>query len=388
MNKHIHKWATNGSALLLTSGFILLGAYSLMRAPAAEFSESANVQFPRYDEEVLEIKRARRPYQQKPLSLPEVQPSEGTERVVEPDPVLRGLRAIPDSNGVMVLEANAIKHSWIFDALEGCIDFQTTDLPEGFPQDFDIMESVDRVATGDGVALVSGFFEGIDWEAAIGDPIEERDGAKIFEASEGQYFAIWDDQMMVTAESREQLDDVLRGLSDPTSLPSEGGLEPGNAFGDIYGQLNGMVLKNLVPEEYQDQLTPELLESLQGVDFHVDTSQGLAMSAQVHSDNEETLKALNFVMKLALNQAQSSAIDLADEDIAVDALGLAQALKASQIGSAEDGTLNFDLALPKQVMESFLYEACSQIQEEDPMIEDAPQEAVEAEVLDDTETTD
>ena len=93
-------------------------------------------------------------------------------------------------------------------------------------------------------------------------------------------------------------------------------------------------------------------------------------------------------MKLALNQAQSSAIDLADEDIAVDALGLAQALKASQIGSAEDGTLNFDLALPKQVMESFLYEACSQIQEEDPMIKDAPQEAVEAEVLDDTETTD
>ena len=87
---------------------------------------------------------------------------------------------------MMVLEANAIKHSWIFDALEGCIDFQDTDLPEGFPEDFDLTESIDRVATGDGVALVSGFFEGIDWEAAAGEPTEIRDGTKIYEASEGK----------------------------------------------------------------------------------------------------------------------------------------------------------------------------------------------------------
>ena len=100
------------------------------------------------------------------------------------------------------------------------------------------------------------------------------------------------------------------------------------------------------------------------------------MSAQVHSDNEETLKALNFVMKLALSQAQSSAIDLADEDVAVDALGLAQALKASQIGTAEDGTLNFDLALPRQVMESFLVEACSQIQAEETLAEEELEEAL------------
>ena len=59
-------------------------------------------------------------------------------------------------------------------------------------------------------------------------------------------------------------------------------------------KFNGAVMQQMVPEEYQDQLTPELLETLQSVDFHVDTSQGLAMSAQVHSEDEETLKALNF----------------------------------------------------------------------------------------------
>ena len=375
MNRLLQKWASNGSALLLVAGLMVLGAYSLLRAPEAEFSETADVKFPRYNKETLATKRAQRPYLKKPTTPVSATPQNDTSNT-EPDPVLRGLRAIPDSNGLMVLEANAIKHSWIFEALEGCIDFQKTDLPEGFPEDFDIMESVDRVATGDGVALVSGFFEGVDWEAAIGDPIDESDGAKIFEASEGQYFAIWDDQMMITADSREQLDDVLRGLSDPSSIPTGGGLDANDAFGDIYGKLNGLVLKNLVPEEYQEQLTPELLESLEGVDFHVDTSQGLAMSAQVHSDNEETLKALNFVMKLALSQAQSSAIDLADEDVAVDALGLAQALKASQIGTAEDGTLNFDLALPRQVMESFLVEACSQIQAEETLAEEDLEEAL------------
>ena len=45
--------------------------------------------------------------------------------------------------------------------MEGCLDFQTIDLPAGFREDFDIMESVDRVATGDSVAMVSGFLKGL-----------------------------------------------------------------------------------------------------------------------------------------------------------------------------------------------------------------------------------
>ena len=130
-------------------------------------------------------------------------------------------------------------------------------------------------------------------------------------------------------------------------------------------KFNGAVMQQMVPEEYQDQLTPELLETLQSVDFHVDTSQGLAMSAQVHSEDEETLKALNFVMKLALSQAKNSMVDMANEEFPSEALGLAQALQASQIGPAADGTLNFDLALPRDVMESFLREACTRVQETD-----------------------
>lgn len=367
----------NGAGILYLVGTTLLIAYSIARAPDAEFDTEAAVEFPRFDEVSHQSRQASRPH--KRVARP-VQPKEEipeTVEVGEPDPLLRGLGAIPGTNGLMVLEANAIKHSWIFDALEGCVDFKTTDLPAGFPEDFDLMESVDRVATGDGVALVSGFFEGIDWEEAIGQPIDEANDAKVFQASEGQYFAVWDNQMMITAESREALDEVLNGLNDPSSVPPGAGLQSSNAFGDIYGKLNGSVLSKMVPEEYQDQLTPELLDTLQGIDFHVDTSQGLAMSAQVHSDNEETLKALNFVMKLALSQAQSSAADLAEQDLPVDALGLAQALKASQIGSAEDGTLNFDLALPRQVMEGFLREACQQIKA-------APSEAMDS-VTEETE---
>jgi len=324
-----------------------------------------DVQFPRYDAEQVKTRRANRPFQLRPTTPERAPVPSAKEGGVEPDPVLRGLRALSKSDGLMVLEANAIKHSWIFDAMEGCLDLQTIDLPEGFPEDFDIMESVDRVATGDGVAMVSGFFDGIDWETAIGGPLEENADAKIFEASEGRYFAIWDDQMMVTAESREQLNDVLEALSNPSSVPLDGGLEPQDVYGDIYGKMKGGVIQNLVPKEYQDQLTPQLLEALEGIDFHVDTSQGLAMSAQVQSQDMETLKALNFVMKLALSQAQSSVLEIDSEDTPMDTLGLAQALGASQIGTAEDGVLNFDLALPRQVMEGFLREACSQLQEDD-----------------------
>ena len=52
-------------------------------------------------------------------------------------------------------------------------------------------------------------------------------------------------------------------------------------------------------------------------------------------------------MKLALSQAKNSMVDMANEEFPSEALGLAQALQASQIGPAADGTLNFDLALPR-----------------------------------------
>ena len=59
---------------------------------------------------------------------------------------------------------------------------------------------------------------------------------------------------------------------NPESVPTTG--LDNDAYGDIYGKI-GAVMQQMVPEEYQDQLTPELLETLQSVDFHVDTSQGL-----------------------------------------------------------------------------------------------------------------
>ena len=71
-----------------------------------------------------------------------------------------------------------------------------------------------------------------------------------------------------------------------------------------------------------------------------------------------------------MTKAQSSVIELAEDDTPVDALGLAQALNASRIGTAEDGALNFDLALPRQVMEGFLREACSQLRDDDAILED------------------
>ena len=366
MTRLFQRLLKNGSIFFFLAGFSILLVYSAVRAPAPEFASETIVEFPRQDEETIRTRRANRPYSKRPAPVALSAGSDESDTgPVEPDPILRGLRAIPKSSGMMVLEANAIKHSWIFDALEGCIDFQDTDLPEGFPEDFDLTESIDRVATGDGVALVSGFFEGIDWEAAAGEPTEIRDGTKIYEASEGNFFAIWDNQMMITADSQEALDEVLNGLMNPESVPATGGLDANDAYGDIYGKFNGAVMQQMVPEEYQDQLTPELLETLQSVDFHVDTSQGLAMSAQVHSDDEETLKALNFVMKLALSQAKNSMVDMANEEFPSEALGLAQALQASKIGPAADGTLNFDLALPRDVMESFLREACTRVQETD-----------------------
>ena len=163
MTRLFQRLRKNGSIFFFLAGFSILLVYSAVRAPAPEFASETIVEFPRQNEEAIRTRRANRPYSKRPVPVPLSSGSDETDTSpVEPDPILRGLRAIPKSSGMMVLEANAIKHSWIFDALEGCIDFQDTDLPEGFPEDFDLTESIDRVATGDGVALVSGFFEGID----------------------------------------------------------------------------------------------------------------------------------------------------------------------------------------------------------------------------------
>ena len=43
--------------------------------------------------------------------------------------------------------------------------------------------------------------------------------------------------MMITADSQDALDEVLNGLMNPESVPTTGGLEANDAYGDIYGKV-------------------------------------------------------------------------------------------------------------------------------------------------------
>lgn len=231
------------------------------------------------------------------------------------DPVMAALP--PEvKTAAVVIEANAIRNSELGDLLVGCL-FAGDDriLPALRDAGLDPLSQVDRVAIADDTLLVTGDFSRTRWEELAGGfsarraygPRGELLERSLGDGGEPLRMGLWNGQMVVLGDDEEALKTVLDRLDG--SGPAAGSvISEGQAYGEIYGVLQGEALAALVGRE-DEKLAEAIRSSAQQAELHVNVERDVGMVADVSGSDpaksEELRRSLGAALALARLRAQT-----------------------------------------------------------------------------------
>ncbi len=364
----------------LVAAIVLFGvaAFLMSRGDEPRKAPAPQVEFPRY----LRPAEHERMERRRTLAAPEAVPAgmePEPERAAPPvlDPVLAALPAVPGKSAVVV-EANALRHSPIGELLIDCLlkgERGLDDVRERVG--FDPLEDIDRVAFGgNGTVLVSGHFAGAKWDEMEPGVRFERYGDKArffrhgvgdFDSAQGEYLAVWGDELVLFGEDRAEVEaaiDRLEGRRPPVA-PA---IDEASTYGEIYGILAAEQLAEMIPAE-QQALRQRILEAADRVELHVDASGDVAIAADVQGPQADSVRDLGKSLGAALSLARIKAQAEGDDT-------LAELLELARVKPQGD-RFALELALPLEVLEKHLGEACRKRGETPPSAPDAAIEPAE-----------
>ncbi len=332
----------------------LLGAVLLLGAAAliAVLSEGgppvrpgAAIEFPRELRPPEYQRMARRAV----LPPPPRSPDERGEPPRKRDPLLSALPPDP-SRGVVVFEANALRHSRLGELFLGCLGEGDRSAIEDLKRvGIDPLKDVDRVAVmPDGVA-VSGFFDKVRWDQVFeGAARTGRGGEGVVyrwpapPEGDGMAAAVWRNQLLVLGEDPAAVEAALDRVEG--RAPARPPIAEEATYGEMYGVLSGRALRELVPEVGgSDDLARRLAQVAGRVELHADAMNDVAVTAKVSGDDRAALddlaRALGAALALARLKAQ------ADGDRT-----LGELLEHARVARGHEG-FSLELALPAEVLE-------------------------------------
>lgn len=336
-------------AIVLFVAAAILLSFGEREPQAAERREIAFPEAPREAE--LERMEARAT-----LALPAPRPpvaatadGTGPEEPVRRDPFLAALPARPE-DPVVVLEANALRHSRLGELFVGCLLARDPDTFARIEREtgIDPLKDVDRVAFVGDTLVVSGFFDRARWSelGAQGGGRGERYGAdgQIYGQERGRSaFGVWRDQLVVIDEDPARIRRALDQLEGRAAVP-ETGLPEELAYGEVYGVVPGVAVERLLGRG-DAALGARLAAAASRIELHVDAMQDVAAVVRVHGDDEAGLRDLGRSMGAALAVARLQAQATGDHALA-DLLEVARVVPA-------DGHFSLELALPAARLEEW-----------------------------------
>ncbi len=332
----------------------LLGAAVLLAATALvavlsdggpPVSTHAEIEFPRH----LRPAEYQRMERRATLPPPPRAPDAAGEPARKRDPLLS---ALPPGapKGVVVFEANALRHSRLGELFLGCLGEGERSAIEDLRRiGIDPLKDVDRVAVmPDGVA-VSGFFDKVRW-----DQVFERaaGSSRVGEATvfrwavppegDGMAAAVWRNQLLVMGEDRAAVEAALDRVEG--RAPSRPPIAEEASYGEVYGVLPGRVLAELVRTGGgSGDLARRLALLASRIELHADAMNDVAVTAKVSGDDrtalEDLAKALGAALALARVEAQGSG----DRT-------LGELLEHARVVRGGEG-FSLELALPAETLE-------------------------------------
>lgn len=262
------------------------------------------------------------------------------------------LAAMPSTfeHGAVVVEANAVRHSPVGQLLVDC--FVSRDggrMLDRFRNEIGInpLEDVDRVAVVDESVIVSGHFGAADWKKMFEtDGVPHGPNGTIYGDGDDAFFGVWNGQIVVAAESKDQVRaalDRLDGKGGDAPAPFDDSL----SYGEIYGVLSPTRFADALPSD-QAELAARIRAAAARVELHVDTTRDVGIVADVTGpqsrETEELGKALGAALALGRLQAKAQG-----ENDLVELMDLARVVP-------EDGQFRLEMGLPLEVMEKHLRE--------------------------------
>lgn len=267
------------------------------------------------------------------------------------DPFLVALPA-REGDPLVVLEANALRHSRLGELVVGCLLEKDPDTFAAIEREtgIDPLKDVDRIAVAGDALVVSGFFDRARWQELERDgfrPAAYGDAGVVWEpaprqAAKAPVIATWRDQLVVIGPDRETVArsvDQLEGRAPPppVQIPEE------MSYGEVYGIVPGDAARRLLRGD-QDALGRRLAAAAQRIELHVDAMQDVAAVVRATGDAArlgDVGKALGAA--LAVGRVQAEATDDAD---------LAHLLEFASVRPGDDG-LSLELAVPAADLEAW-----------------------------------
>jgi len=323
-----------------------LSAFLMSRGDKPQKPERVlKAEFPRFPKPWEEERNRKR------RTLPPAAPRPGEEEGVlrKRDPLLV---ALPGEKGksAVVFEVAALKESpigqiWLDCMLERQAEAKARGRGrEDFKERFgiDLLQDVERVAMSSSKVAILSVAQGTARFDKTGWPKRSfgEKGAIWEEAGTGSVVATWGDEIVLAGADVKAIEEALERLESksPSSQPP---IPEWSMYGDIYGVLSPEELADMLPEG-QGEIAAKLRASIDRVDLHVDTSEDVAIVADVNGSNAGDVTDLAKSMGTALTLARAGAEDEGDDR-------LRELLDYATV-KPRDGRFTLDVALPLEVL--------------------------------------
>jgi len=280
-----------------------------------------------------------------PGAAPEAPP--GDEAPPRRDPFLVALPLRKD-DPVLVLEANALRHSRLGERFVACLQQRDPELFASIAREtgVDVLKDVDRVALAGDSVVLSGFFDRARWDGILGQYVEpEPYGASgnLYPAG-SKTVGTWGDHLVVVSDDPARIRQAIDQLEGRTPVPATG-IPEDMTYGEAYGVVPGAAVRQLLGSDARG-IADRLATLADRIELHVDAMQDIAAVVQVRGSDRAGLDDLARTMGAALAVARVEAQATGDQ-------ATAALLEQAEVEPGGAG-LALKVALPAARLEALL----------------------------------
>lgn len=340
----------------LLAAAVLLGASAFLMSrddPERPTPAWQRVQMPRAMKKDERARAEQRRTLAAPAASPEV-PNKPATPIRPRDPLLTALPSKME-RGVMVVEANAIRHSPVGNLLIECLTSRDGGRRlERLRNEvgIDPLEDLDRVAMADDTLMLSGHFEKAKWGQLFADAGTQVYGQKgtLYQPTRqdgdapGFTVGVWDGQMVVLGDTPQDVQATLDRL-EGRGLHGEPVLDESQTYGEIYGVLTAAALADMLPQDQQG-LAEQLRDAAERIELHVDTTRDVGVVANVTGPDGAKAQDLGKTVGAALSLGRLQAQAQGNTSLA-ELMDLARIVPG-------DGDFRLEVGLPLEVIEKHL----------------------------------
>lgn len=261
----------------------------------------------------------------------------------------------PKSGALLSVQVNAIRNSELATKIMRCREQELSPSLKQVQEalGIDPLQDIDRLALGENVVVMSGFFSGLRVPESFGEGQDLGQNAQLYtlplpeqQAEEGPtetYLAVVDDQLILLGNTRQDIDDSIARIHDPE--PSDNAmLDDELNSSDLGGFLGPGFVQKLLGDNPDDPLSQQISQTVQNARFRANVDDAVMISTDLTGTDAAQVKDLSQSIAGGLSAMRLKAAHEGDQDLAT-LLDLARVKQEEENGELSPN-IALDLAVP------------------------------------------